>query len=268
MPITGATKLLALIGDPLTHAKTPTLANQLLESRQLLGKYILVPLHVGEMDLSMVVESLRHIQNFAGAVVTMPHKTAITPLLDHLSPEAETVGAVNVIRRDNSGNLVGTILDGEGFVGGLIQAGYSVQGACCLLQGAGGAASAIAFALAKHGCKQLIISNRSQAKAEALAACIQREFPQAIIYAAHREIEPGLHFNIAINATRLGMNPEDELPFNTNVIDQADLIAECVISVEETPLLQLAKSKGKKTHTGLPMLHAQLDMMLAFMMAE
>jgi len=92
-----------------------------------------------------------------GAFVSMPHKAAIVPLLDELTPEARLVGAVNVVRRAADGRLIGTVLDSEGFVAGLRSAGHEVAGASYLLMGAGGAAAAIAFALAAHGCASLTI---------------------------------------------------------------------------------------------------------------
>ena len=141
------------------------------------GEVVLVPMHVGADGLADCVAALRHVRNFGGAIVSMPHKTAIVDLLDDLTPEARLVGAVNVIQRRADGRLVGTILDGEGFVGGLARAGHRVAGAHCLLAGAGGAASAVAFALAKHGCASLRIVNRTRSKADELAARVGRAFP-------------------------------------------------------------------------------------------
>ena len=263
--ISGATGMLALIGHPLTHAKTPILANQWLMQQGLFGKYVLLPLQTAAQDLATVVDGLRHIESFSGAVITMPHKTRIVPLLDELSTEAAQVGAVNVIRRTTSGKLAGTLLDGEGFVQGLKQAGHNVQHARCLLKGAGGAASAIAFALARHGCSELVIQNRDMDKAQQLAERVAQYFP-AVQLSAVESLASS--FDIAINATSLGMHAEDELPFSHTTIEQSQLIAECVISVDETPVLKLAKEKGKATHAGLAMLQAQLDMMMRFMIEE
>lgn len=260
--ISGATQLLALIGTPLTHAKTPTLANQWLMRQEIFGKYVMLPLQTAPQDLAKVIHGLRHIESFSGAVITMPFKASIVPLLDELSPEASQVGAVNVIRRNASGHLVGTLLDGEGFVLGLKQAGHQVQHSRCLLKGAGGAASAIAFALARHGCAALMIENRDMHKARQLANKIAQYFPAVQVQATNTPMD---HFDIAINATSLGMNVDDELPFSHTTIEQSQLIAECVISVDETPLLKQAKASGKATHAGLAMLQAQLEMMLRFM---
>lgn len=262
MTFTGKTRLLGLIGDPVAQARTPTLVNQMLAQRGLLGDFVLAPMHVSANGLDNVIRGLRELQNFAGAVVTMPHKSSVVQLLDDLTPEARVVGAVNVIKRDQSGALVGTALDGEGFVSGLRAASHTVRGKTCVLVGAGGAASAIAFALVKHQCGALYLLNRSQEKAQLLASRVQRAFPHAKIGVT---LPSSVDIDIAINGTSLGMRPEDVLPMSEELIARSALVAECVIAPEATALLQLAASQGKLVHSGLPMLTSQLQLMLDFM---
>lgn len=277
MMISGQTRILALIGDPVEQAKTPALMNQLLEKRGKQDDYVLIPMQVCSSHLQAVVTGLRHMQNFCGAVITMPHKMAICALLDFLTDEAQAIGAVNVIYRDIAGKLHGHILDGEGFVSGLLAAGHSVQGSHCILRGAGGAASAIAFALARHGCQSLQIYNRSLKKAELLKAQLNAVYPafkvtavsaeQHIIDLFTQEESTSFQkrFDVAINASSLGMQAQDALPFSAALIKRCKLVAECVIAPEHTALLQLSHSLGIKTHLGLNMLNSQLALMLEFM---
>lgn len=260
--INGRTKFLGLIADPVAQARTPGMANALLEQQHQFGDFVLLPLHVSAQGIIPVVEALRQIQNFSGAVVSMPHKSTIVELLDELTAEAALVGAVNVIRRNVDGQLTGTMLDGEGFVAGLQAAGHRIPGTHCVLAGAGGTASAIAFALAKHGCASLCIINRTSSKAVALAERVRLAFPQIPVTT---EADSAAHFDIAINATSLGMRDSDELPFTSALVDRARLVAECVIAPEMTPLLHLAAKQGKTIHTGVPMLVAQIGLMLEFM---
>lgn len=117
--IRGQTRILALIGDPLVQAKTPTLMNKLLHAKGQQDDYVLIPIQVSSRHLQEMVNGLRHMQNFCGAVITMPHRIAICALLDFLTDEAQAIGAVNMIYRDTAGKLHGHILDGEGFVDGL-----------------------------------------------------------------------------------------------------------------------------------------------------
>ncbi len=262
MTITGATQVLGLIADPVVRARSPAMANALLERRGRSGEFVLVPMHVSSDGLGECVAALRHVRNFGGAIVSMPHKIAIADFIDELTPEAKLVGAVNVICRRADGRLVGTILDGEGFVGGLTRAGHRVAGANCLLSGAGGAASAVAFALAKHRCASLCIINRTQSKGDELAARIRRAFPAVRVT---NDAQSATRFDIAINGTSLGMKPDDDLPLSESAIERSALIAECVIAPEMTRLLELARQRGRAIHTGVPMLEAQLDLILRFM---
>lgn len=261
-PITGQTRLLALIADPVVQARTPDLANTLLQSQGLESRYTLLPLQVAADHLASVIAGLRGTGNFAGAVVSMPHKQAILPLLDSLSDEARAVGAVNVIRRDDAGTLHGGLMDGEGFVAGLKAAGHDVSERDIIMAGAGGAASAIAWALARHGCRSLTLQNRSAGKAADLAHTLAQAFPELAVNLADND---GHHYDIAINATSLGMKPGDALPFSASVIQRSTLVAECVIAPEMTALLQAASAEGKSVHTGVPMLQGQLRLMLQFM---
>jgi shikimate dehydrogenase len=260
--ITGATRILGLIADPVAQARSPAMGNALLERRGRFGEYVLVPMQVSSDGLADCLLALRHLRNFGGAIVSMPHKTAIVELLDELTAEAQLVGAVNVVQRRADGSLLGTVLDGEGFVGGLRNAGHRVAGARCLLAGAGGAASAVAFALAKYGCASICLVNRSRAKAEALADRLRRAFPSVVVSADAASLA---HIDIAINATSLGMKPDDALPLTDAVIARSALVAECVIAPEMTRLLETAQRRGCSIHTGVPMLEAQIGMMLAFM---
>lgn len=278
MIVTGNTRILALIGDPIVQAKTPALMNKLLHVQGQQGHYVIIPMQVSSHHLQDVISGLRHMQNFSGAVITMPHKVAICALLDILTPEAKAVGAVNVIHRDQFGRLHGHILDGEGFIAGLLIAGYRVQGSHCLMRGAGGAASAIAFALARHGCQSLRIDNRNRQKAESLKHQLVLAYPEfkvtvgrtdenlidvPLTQANKAAFQEG--FDIAINASSLGMQSQDDLPFSSNIIKQCALVAECVVAPEQTELLRLASRLGIKIHTGLNMLNSQLALMLDFM---
>lgn len=263
--ITGNTKILGVIADPVSQARTPVMANTLLDERGLLGDFVMLPMQVSAEDFPAFITGLRALKNSGGAVVSMPHKIATANLVDELTPEARLVGAVNVIRRNGDGRLIGAMLDGEGFVSGLVAAGHCVKGAHILLVGAGGAASAIAFALAKHGCASLYIHNRTPDRAIALSERVRHAYPQLEVTTA---IQATSHYDITINGTSLGMKPNDELPISKSLIGCCDLIADCVIAPEMTKLLQEAANQGKAIQTGVPMLAAQMTLMLAFMGAE
>lgn len=260
--ITGATRVLGLIADPVVQARSPAMATALLRERGRFGEFVLVPIATPAAALGDVLAGLRRVESFAGAIVSMPHKTAIVPLLDELTPAAAEVGAVNVVRRFPDGRLGGTVLDGEGFVAGLYAANREVRERACLLAGAGGAASAIAFALAAHGAASIDVVNRTRAKADALASRVRRAFPRVAVGVGDDDRRT---YDLAVNATLLGMRPDDALPFAAGALGRFRLVAECVVAPETTRLLERARERGCEVHTGVPILSAQMELMLRFM---
>lgn len=258
--ITGTTELLALIADPVVRARTPGLVNEALAARGC--DAVLVALRVPASGLADVVRAWRAIESFRGAVVSMPHKEAIVPLLDALTPDATAVGAVNTVRREPDGRLVGTTLDGEGFVGGLRDAGVVVAGRSFFLAGAGGAAAAIAYALGKHGAARLTLHNRTAARADALAARLTAAWP-ALQVARAATPDPAGH-DVAINATALGMDPADPPPFPVHGLARDAVVAEVIAAHEETALLRAAAAHGARVHPGRAMLVAQVGLILDF----
>jgi shikimate dehydrogenase len=258
--ISGRTALIVLIADPVAQARAPVLMNAALARHGL--DAVLVPLHVDAAGFPGVVAALRTMRNLRGAIVSMPHKTALTALLDELTPEAREVGACNVVRREPDGRLVGTMMDGEGFVAGLRAAGHDVAGRRVFLAGAGGAAAGIAFAVVKHGAVALTIHNRTASKAGALAARVAAAFPAVAV--ATGGPNPRGH-DVVVNATSLGMREGDALPLEVGGLAAGMVAAEVVIQPEMTPFLAEAARRGYVVHPGLPMLAAQIEPMIEFM---
>jgi shikimate dehydrogenase len=259
--VSGRTGITALIGDPVQHVKSPLMANAAFHRRGL--DVAMVVMHVKPNDLAGAICGLRAWQNFRGAIITMPHKAAIVPLLDDVGTEVREVGACNVIRREAGGRLVGTLLDGEGFVAGLANSGHRVADQRILLAGAGGAASAIAFSLARHGARRIAILNRTPAKAADLAKRVRASFPTCDCTATDDSAET---YDIAVNATSVGMRPDDLLPFPDAVLRPPLLVADIVVSVERTRLIDAAERRGCAVHVGRHMIAAQIEWMLDFML--
>lgn len=261
MPVTGHTTLLGILGDPLDNARSPELVNRALQRRGL--DAVLVPLRVKRGQLPHAMAGLKLLENWRGSIVTMPHKEAIVPFLDGLSPESRLLGACNVVRRNDDGSLSGTVLDGEGFVAGLRAAGHEVTGRNIFMAGAGGAASAIAFALCKYGARRLVIGNRTLPRGEALAARIAEAWPATEVTAGDLVAEDA---DIVINATPLGMRDGDASPVDPECLKPGMLAADIVIRDAPTPFLAVAQARGSTTHPGLPMLENQLKLLIDFML--
>lgn len=261
--ITGHTRFLAIVADPIHHVKTPQRINELLSAHGI--DAVMVPMHVAGEDLATVMNALRHVPNFSGCVVTVPHKTKALALCDEVSDEARQIGAVNVVHRLPDGRLRGGMLDGIGFLEGLRGAGISPSGLSVYLAGAGGAASAIAFSLAQAGVRHLTVANRSAGKAGSLIERLVREYPA--LTASVGGSDPSGH-DIVVNATSLGLRPGDALPLDTSKLSPTQLVAEIIMDPTETELLKAARARGCRVHQGAPMLASQIRLMAAFMLDQ
>ena len=260
--ITGRTALCAILADPILHVKTPQAINLLLRERGVDG--VMVPMHVSAGELASVVDGLRGIRNFAGFIATVPHKSAMAALCDRISERARAVGAVNVVRREADGMLVGDMFDGLGFTEGLRQAGIDVAGRSVYLAGAGGAASAIAFALVEAGVSRLTIANRTRERSDALIERIAKHGGSVPIEAGNGGGDPSGH-DIVVNGTSLGLHAGDPLPLDATRLQPHQVVAEIIMNPETTPLLAAARARGCRVQPGWPMLACQLDMMADFM---
>lgn len=257
--ISGRTRLFAIIADPVVHVRTPQAFNALFAERGL--DHVLVPVHVAADDLAGMLAGLRRLRNLGGFVVTVPHKQAIVALCDELGPAARRIGAVNAVRREADGRLVGEMFDGIGFVAGLRGQGHEPAGRRALLLGAGGAASAIAFALAEAGVAELTVANRTPEKARALADAVAAAFPAVPVRAAPADAGG---FDLVVNATTLGLKPEDPLPVPVASIGSNAIVAEVIMQPEVTALLAAAAERGAVSHGGIHMLDAQIAAIGAF----
>lgn len=258
--ITGKTSLYAILADPVYHVKTPQGINRFFERQE--RDAVMVPLHVKSDQLSVASHALRALHNFKGCVVTVPHKTAMLGLCDEVTESARQCGAVNVVHRTADGRLVGSMLDGFGFVAGLTSENIEPAGMDVHLSGAGGAASAIAFALAARGVRSLTIANRSLDKAAQLVTRVSEAYPQVRVQTGTRDAS-GHH--MVVNGTSLGMRLEDDLPLDVASLQADQIVAEIIMEPALTPLLVAASARGCLVHPGAPMLASQIALMAAFM---
>ncbi len=258
--VTGRTRIWGILADPISHVKTPQMINQVAAERGVDG--LMVPMHVASADLGALVAGLKGMKSLGGFVVTVPHKAAIVPLLDEVSASARLIGAVNTVRREPDGRLVGDMLDGIGFVKGLKDAGIDPAGHSAYLAGAGGASNAIAFALIDAGVTHLTIANRTKAKVEDLIRRIQIAYPSADLRIGNAD--PSGH-DLVVNGTSLGLRAGDALPFDAAALKPHQIVAEVIMDPEETAIMALAKAKGCRVHPGKPMLASMRYLIADFM---
>lgn len=258
--ITGHTCIYTILADPIYHVKTPQVMNKYL--RVINADCVLFPWHVKPENLEKTVTAINAMKNMGGIVVTVPHKTAMLSYCDELTKEAEFIGAVNCIRRETDGRLIGTMIDGVGFTEGLKSAGHTLKDKSVYLSGAGGAASAIAYSLADNGVRHLTVANRTESKSLALIERLKTYFPRISFDTAVNSV--GFH-DILINGTSLGMAKGDAHPMDFDLIEPHQLLAEVIMEPEITPFLQVGLDRGCAIHKGLPMLQSQVAQMAEFM---
>jgi shikimate dehydrogenase len=257
--ITGSTQLYAIIGDPVGHVRTPMAFNDYFAARNI--DAVCLPIHIGRDDLARGWAGLRAILNLNGFIVTAPHKQESARLCDTLEGDGAYTEVVNTVRREPDGRFTGTLLDGRGFVNGMTSHGHEVKGRRFYIAGAGGAGTALSYALADSGAAALTIHNRTRWKAENLVAGVEKAFPACDVRLGNADASG---HDIVVNATSLGLKPDDSLSFDLASADPTALVAEVVMKPEMTPLLIAARQRGHQIHFGTHMLNGQLELMMQF----
>lgn len=251
--ISGKTKLVGVMGDPIEHSVSPAMHNMAFNAMEL--DYVYVPFKVKKADLANAVQAVRAL-NIRGLNVTIPHKVEIIPLLDDIDSLAREIGAVNVLV-NNDGILKGYNTDAEGFLHVMLEHGVEPEGQNVVILGAGGAARAIAFTLAGRGAN-LIILNRTPANAAKCAADVSNATGQTVEVLAldAKNLSDAMdRGHILVNTTSVGMFPEKNNALVTsNLIRPHFIVADIVYNPYKTRLLAEAEKAGARTINGLEML--------------
>lgn len=255
-PVTGATRVAGIIGDPVTHSASPLLHNAGYAALDLDRVYLAFEVPAGEG--AAAVEAVRTL-GLAGVNVTYPHKADAAAACDELSSTAEVLGAVNTVVVRPDGSLYGTSTDGDGFVRALAEEGVAVAGVSALVLGAGGAARAIAEALGRNGAEVVVAARRPDA-----AAAAARLAPggRAVDLTDDAAVAGALRAaRLVVQATPVGMAGGAGTPAGSTVpIVAVELlapdafVAETIYHPAETPLLAAARARGLRGMNGLGML--------------
>ncbi len=266
--ISGKTKLLGLMGRPIAHSLSPQMHNAAFSEEGLDFVYVAM-----DVDPEKLPEAVRGAValGFRGFNLTMPHKEKVIPLLDEIDGAAKVSGAVNTVVIEGStegSKLRGHNTDGSGMISACREAGAEISGETIVLLGAGGAASAIAFALQSEGASNLHIFNRNTARAETLAAKLEKAGRGGAIYSHPLDSleNAGVAPDILINTTSLGMKDDNPLPVPEKYLKSLPghtTVADAVyLPGDRTPLLRSAAGLGLRVLDGQRMLlyqgvHAQ-----------
>jgi shikimate dehydrogenase len=246
-PIGGTTRVVGVIGDPVSHTRSPAIFNAAFAAAGLDWVYVAFPARAGEG--THAVHAARTL-GLAGLNVTMPHKADAAWACDELTPDASVLGSVNVVTVTDAGRLIGDSTDGAGFVRAVHDRGFEPAGRQALVLGAGGAGRSIALALAAEGAQVTIAARRLDAAESAAGLIAGRGLAAG---AARLElVDPGA-YALVVNATPLGMQGEDG-PVDTGRLHPGQLVVDTVYHPAETPFLAAARERGATTSNGLGML--------------
>lgn len=246
-------ELTAVFGDPVDGNPTGVMEEVAYEALGLNYRYL--TLRVKKEDLEAAVKGAKAF-GMKGYNLTMPHKTAVIPYLDCLTPAAEIIGAVNTVVCRN-GKWTGENTDGKGFVLSLKRDGIKPEGKRITLLGAGGAARAIGVECALAGAEHITVLNRDAGRGEELAGLIGRKTGAEAEFCPWTEqarIPEGT--DILIQATCVGLYPDSgrkpDIAYDT-VTDRM-VVCDVVFNPERPLFLQEAERRGARIVTGMGML--------------
>jgi shikimate dehydrogenase len=260
--LNGESLLYPILGDPILYVKSPQRLTAEFRARDHNG--ICVPMQVLDGELESVILGLTAIRNVRGLLITMPHKNNMFACCATSSKTSKLLGVVSAARRNADGSWHGDMLDGLAFVAAQKQQGAKLEGRRVLQVGGGGAGSAIAIALLEAGVRELILHDANPARLNDLIRLLSR--------VGHGRVVAGppepTGCDVVVNATPMGMSPEDPLPVPSHLLTSSMFVGDVVAGHGVTPLLKAARAAGCKTADGFQMVEAGMEIMPNFLLGQ
>jgi len=249
-------KTAGVMGWPLSHSLSPRLHGYWIDKYGVNAGYEDRPVRPEELEgmlRRLPAECLQKGEIFRGTNLTIPLKETVMDMVDVLEPSARRIGAVNTIVIGESGEMIGRNTDGIGFMDSMNEHPdvAALQGGTAVLIGAGGAARAVAVALVDMGFTKIMMTNRTRARAENLAAHIGAP-AEVIDWQARAECLAEADF--LVNTTSLGMSGQPPLDLALDQLKVAAIVTDIIYAPQQTELLKTAKSRGNETIEGIGML--------------
>jgi len=255
MQINGKTKIYGIIGHPVEHTLSPAMQNSAFIALGINAVY--VPFEVRPGELNSAIKSISSL-GICGFNVTVPHKTACMKFLDKIDDSARAIGAVNTVKvvgaNGHSPLLVGYNTDGLGFLHSLREdLKFDPKGKNIFIIGAGGAARAIAWALAKSGVKSIMVVDKIKEKAEELANTVSFASDVKSIDCDDNWASCVKDADLLVNASPIGMKDTDPSPIDVKSLHKQLVVFDLIYN-KHTKLVKSAKLKGLKACGGFGML--------------
>ena len=242
-----------VIGDPISHSRSPLIHGHWLERLGITGVYDRRRMATGEVEAFL--QEVRA-GNLRGGNVTVPHKETVARHVDVLTDTAQRLGAVNTVWEDN-GKVWGDNTDVTGFLANLDERspGWDSKPEKAIVLGAGGAARAIIYGLLTRGFHEIAIVNRSPSRARQLAEDLQPQGERVLVPIDWAERSGALNgATILVNTTSLGMTGQPALDLSLEALPIQAVVHDIVYAPLETDLLRTARQRGNPVVDGLGML--------------
>lgn len=248
--VTSATRVFALLGDPVSHSSSPVIQNAAMREMALDGVYVALRSGAEEM-----VGFMRGLAGAGGGGnITLPHKEKAATVVDVRSPAVTRTGACNTFWHED-GLIHGDNTDVEGFSRTLeVLLGGPPEGRRALVLGAGGAARACLVALMDGGIEEVHLRNRTRDRARAVARRIGGARVRVLDTPAQMV---GESYDLVVNTTRLGLAPDDPLPMDLRSLQRAGAVLDMVYGPRATPFVSAAQELGIRAWDGSEMLVQQ-----------
>ncbi|MBD2316230.1 shikimate dehydrogenase [Phormidium tenue] len=254
--ILGTTKILGVMGFPVSHSLSPVMHNAAIASMGF--DYVYVPFPIPVEDLPAAIAGLKAIQSVQGFNLTIPHKVEVIPLLDEVLPIAKAVGAVNTVKRVGD-RWVGTNTDVAGFLSPLKQLNCDWGNSPAVILGSGGAAKAVVAACLELGCPVIHVVGRDSKKMKKFHGAMTSQ-----LHDYNLRVHPWTSIphllevaGIVINATPIGMASDPNTPISEAEMDllpDQAIAYDLIYTPRPTKFLQIAAARGLKAIDGLEML--------------
>jgi shikimate dehydrogenase len=257
-PVDALTRLFYILGSPIAHVRAPVVWSALFKRYGV--NALMLPADVTVSNFGAAMKGLKAIENVDGAVFTMPHKFAAMDHADMLTQRAQRIGSINLLRRLPDGTWEGDNVDGAGFLAGLHADGVTLEGANVYLHGCGGVGRCIGWTLGMENIASLTIHDTDEGR--------ERELARSIATVSGARIAAGIpsmtDIDIAINASPVGLNAGDALPFSVDALPARAVVADVIMEPLMTALLKSAHSRGLKVHHGQNMMNHAMPMAASF----
>ena len=244
-----------MIGTPIIQVRSPLNYNRYFAEHGI--DAVMIAMDVPGDQVRAHFKHMRSIPNFGGCIATIPHKQAAAECMDEMSQRAGDLKAVNVVRAEN-GRLIGDMVDGLGFLLAARAKGLDMRGKRAAIIGGGVTGAAIALAMAEAGTAEIVIKEIRNQRHAFLNHLLRRKCPHI---KASFELTSLEGFDIAVNATPVGMNDDPSVPFPTDTLTARTLVADVVTNPKVTPWLADGLKKGCKIQYGVEMADGQFGLM-------